>query len=495
MFGKTIRLVCSIFRLQKTETVKVISFLIAVFALSSGTAQEIKPNVAPGSRNMTSISPAGTVTSAPPILHMPSLESKPSKPKPEHKKIKKHYDPIQEHFLDSIKQAKMRLVLADSNRIFPDEPQRRGPELLELSPQVNREFEGNTFNGSSPPDNAMAISNAGWIVSIVNNTVSYFDENGNIILDSEDLSDYFDFLDIPNSHFFDPKIIYDPTTNKFILVCLHGTTPSTSKIIISFSTSNNPTQSWWTYVFDGNIANAGVWFDFPLIGLSTNDLYITGNLFNSNNNFHEAVILQFNKSAGYSGLTLSYTYWNNIFGGDNQLAFSIKPVSHGYNSGYGPGIYAISAKSGGGSNIQLFDITQDFGNNPVLQVSSITCTSYGPSSDALQLGSTSLLQTNDCRILEAFYAGGKIHYVHHNDRNNYNGIRYGIVDVANSSISVTTFGLDGYAYTYPSIAPIDAGPSENPNVVIGFTRSGANIYPEMRVVTVENDFTFQDPYR
>jgi len=67
---------------------------------------------------------------------------------------------------------------------------------------------------------------------------------------------------------FDPKVIYDPQHNRFVLVCLVGFVDSTSKIIVGFSQSADPNGAWNLYVLPGNPLNNSLWTDYPMLSLS-----------------------------------------------------------------------------------------------------------------------------------------------------------------------------------------------------------------------------------
>ena len=83
------------------------------------------------------------------------------------------------------------------------------------------------------------------------------------------------------------------------------------------------------------------WFAFD-IGISENDLFITGNLFQSgSNSFNGAVVYQVEKNDGYAGVAnLGFTLYNNIPGGQIG-AFSLVPAGFGQGGEYGPGIYLV----------------------------------------------------------------------------------------------------------------------------------------------------------
>jgi hypothetical protein len=118
----------------------------------------------------------------------------------------------------------------------------------------------------------------------------------------------------------------------------------------------------------------------------------------------------------------------------------------------------------------------------------INTTSYSPSADAAQLGSTDKLDNGDCRIQNAFYLNGIVHFVFHSDvGSGWNGINYNRLTVSNATNLSSTFGLVGsYDYSYPAVAPFSTSLSDK-SVMIAFLRSSASIYPQVRVINCDNN--------
>jgi hypothetical protein len=367
-------------------------------------------------------------------------------------------------------------------------PQEDGNPEVVVTPIVNRNFQANLDNGWFPPDNTMAISDDGYIVSCVNSSISYYTENGSVLLQSQSLGQFFDFLPNISDFIYDPKVIYDAGEDKFIMVSLHSNIPSESRILISFSVSSNPQDGWWTYVFNGDVLSNGRWFDFPSIGVSNEDLFISGNLFTASNDFDQVVVLQIDKDPGFLGNTVNWEFFSGVTNGLEEPAFTVVPASYGYDGGYGPGIYLVSTYSGWGNYSHLYDITGDVDDNQVINAFEISTTYYEAAGNALQLGSSKNLDVGDCRVTSAYYADGVVHYVHMVDyENGYAGIRYNRLNVSGQSVAHSNFGLNQYDYCYPSIAPF--GTASNPgSVMIGFLRTSATIYPEFRVVGVDGNF-------
>lgn len=354
------------------------------------------------------------------------------------------------------------------------------------SPTIGTNFEANWTLNSTPPDNSMAISNGGQIVTCNNDGIEYYTQTGTF----RGFFNWNNFFNDPtlNSSIYDPVVIYDSDADRFVMVVLHGFTFATSKVLLCYSKSNDPfTNGWWVYQLNGNVLNNNCWFDFPVIGITSSEVIVTGNLFNNSNQFNQAVILQIDKAPGYLGNNISWTAWNNI----NCSPFTLVPASSGKQGNVGPGIYLVSTNAGGGNTMRLFHITNTRLANPQLLSYTVSVPTYAPTSDASQPGTMNLLDNGDCRMQDAFFLDGFVHYTFHTDiGNNWNGIRYGRILVANQSHQSADFGFSGVAdCTYPALASVSTDPN-NQSVVIAFTRVSSSIFAELRVVSVNNNMQF-----
>jgi hypothetical protein len=357
---------------------------------------------------------------------------------------------------------------------------------LKSTPVIGANWLGNVNNGMTPMDNHLAISNNGIIVS-VSNTILEIDDSQGTLLYYNDLASFFNVPSV--QEVCDPVVIYDNQQDRFILFFQESSgTAAGSKLCICFSKSNNPANDgWWKYTITGNPLNDGSWFDYPKMGISTNELYISGNLFYESGGYNESILYQINKASGYTGSGLDWNYWYNISGSP----FTLLPLSYGQTGGYGPGCYLVSTESSGDNIIHLYDLTDDLNNNPSLNHYIISTTSYSPAANANQLGSSDLLDNGDNRTQSGFYLNGLIHFVFHSDINNgWNGINYNRLNVSALTNTSSTFGLSGtFDYSYPSIASFGTNVNDK-SVMISFLRSGSSIYPQCNVVNCDNNMNW-----
>jgi len=391
--------------------------------------------------------------------------------------------------IEAIKASKVDRKLSTPPNIGNDQPNSKV-----IPPSVGTNFLGNELRLVTPPDNSMAISNGGIMVSTDNLTIEYYSDAPQYLSINTTWTDFFGNFPNLTSSFFDPKVIYDSAEDRFILVVLHGFTPATSFVMICFSVSNDPRDGWYIYQFPGNVLNDGSWFDYPNIGLSTEEFYVTGNLFSSNNSFNQAILYQIPKNAGYNGQFINWQYWNNIFDADGSPAFTLVPATYGQQGSYGPGIYLVSSQSGGNNRIHLYDLTGYISapNEQILNYS-MNVQPYSVVPAGFQLGSTDLIENNDCRVLDAFYLNGLVHFTLHSEFDNtgWNGLYYGRINANTITAQTTTFGLSNFDYSFPDFASFSNQATDH-SVAFCFLRTNSTIYPEVRTVTCDNNFEWSN---
>jgi hypothetical protein len=351
-----------------------------------------------------------------------------------------------------------------------------------INPTLGTNFSGNVFAGLTPPDNSMAISNSGYIVTVVNTNIEYYDMSGSNLYSSS----FTNFFNDPGltGMLYDPTVLYDSGSDRFFMAILSTTTSATSQVVCCFSKSGNPNDGWVYYKLTGNPLNNGCWFDYPKIGVSNNEVYVTGNLFFDNDTYNQSVIYQLNKMQGYAGVAMTWRNWNNI----TNSPFTLVPASYGQLGNYGPGIYLVSSYDNGTSDkLYLFDLTNDMGSTPPPTINAYSVdASFSLAGNALQSGTTVTLNTDDTRVFSAFYLDGIVHFTFHSERTtDYNGVNYNRLTVSPLSDWNINFGLDGYDYCYPSVASFGSTSSDK-SVLINFSRSASTIFPESRVVYIDD---------
>lgn len=388
---------------------------------------------------------------------------------------------------NSVLEEKMKKQIKDSltrmyqkNRI--SNPSKKSS--LVTPPAMLRNFIGNSFNGFVPNDNDMAISNNGTVCSVTNTMIWSKNLNTNQIYGSYTLHSLMVSLGLQTEE-FDPKIMYDPQANKFVLVCLNGFTDSTSHVIIGFSQTDSTAGAWNFYALPGNPLNNNLWTDFPMFALTQNELFITGNLLNNDSSwqtgFNETVIWQMNKFSGYAGDTLNAQLHSSIFFNGSPLR-NLCPAKGGSQL-YGPSMTFLSNRNFAPSNDTIFIVT-------------ITDTAFSPSQavviDYVIAGTgyhmpvsaeqpfVDKLAVNDARVLGAFTENGKIQFVAStlDTTSGNDGIYHGIIDTIGSvyNLNATIYSDPLLDIAYPNIA-YSGTVSTSDSAIISLLQSSSTIFP------------------
>lgn len=343
------------------------------------------------------------------------------------------------------------------------------------TPSLVSSFTATAIGSGLPPDNTMAISNGGYVVVAVNSTVAIYNTSG-ALLGSWSMYNFFNGSGAGvNNFFYDPNVLYDSGSDRFFFSCSVGKTYQTSKVLCAFSKSNNPLNGWNIYYLSGNPLNNNCWFDFPRIAYSTNEVYVTGNLFKNDGTYNQSIIYQMTKQKGYNGLGLTNKYWYNISGTPSSLL----PVSYGSAGSYGPGVYLVATNSASGSAVKLYDLTSDLTDaNQQLLYYSIPVSSYSVGANALQKGTNVKLSPGDCRAQNGFYFNGLVHFVYGGAANgSYNGIKYHRINVSNNTSTLNkSIYSSGYDLCFPAIAWAGTSTSDK-GVLINFQHVSSNSFP------------------
>ena len=99
--------------------------------------------------------------------------------------------------------------------------------------------------------------------------------------------------------------------------------------------------------------------------------------------------------------------------------------------------------------------------------------------------SCSITEIKKNGVYSAFYLNGIIHFVLHSEFiNGYNGINYNRLEVSTLTNWNSIFGVEGYDYSYPSIASFATNETDK-SAMICFLRSSSTIYPETRVIACD----------
>ncbi|MBP6624201.1 MAG: T9SS type A sorting domain-containing protein [Chitinophagaceae bacterium] len=359
-------------------------------------------------------------------------------------------------------------------------------------------------NSGTPSDNTIAVNKNNQLVAVVNSSLRYYNASTGVALQGViGLQNFFSTpqnTPLLSNNLCDPKVIFDPQTEKFILFAqtCEGNS-STSQILLAFSKTADPTQGWYFYAFSGNQSAAigqNGWFDYPKIGVSAHDVFVTGNIFSDNFNYIESVIFQIDKTKCFAGSSLG-SGDASIFSGISNSPFTMVPMTNGQTGSYGNSMYLVSTgQTFSGSRLQVYEINDVVQNNPQISTQLVSIPSAGSPANAVQKGSSVELNTGDNRGQDGFYLNGRIHYVFHSDvGNGYAGVNYSRLKRENSSWVLEnnqTIKATGKDYTYPTIASMGWNGNDN-SAIIQFNYASNTDYPGMKAVFMNENAVASAP--
>jgi hypothetical protein len=362
------------------------------------------------------------------------------------------------------------------------------------APMVVIDFLADSFPGI-PPDNYMAISKDDKAISVINSNIAVLDGKTGQMTYRKSLSSYAAGLGLTgiNNNKYDPKVIYDPLSDRYISVILNGR-DEYSHIVIGFSKTNDPTGKWFFYVFDGNYKNDTTWFDYPTIAITKDEFFLTGNKIKFSaswqTGFTESVIYQIKKQDGYdSAAAISYQIWDNIAYNGKTIR-NLFPVKGGPEL-YGPDQYFLSNRNFDAQNDSIFLIkvpNNIASNDKNLTVTAMVApTTYGVPPDGRQPDTSVTLATNDGRILGAYCAyNDEIQFVSTtlNTPSGASAIYHGKISNYKSNPAVSyaqIIGIDTLDFGYPNIT-FTGNPWGLNQSLISFNYTGPNTYPGLGAI-------------
>jgi hypothetical protein len=355
----------------------------------------------------------------------------------------------------------------------------------------------------TPSDNTLAVGKSGSMIAAVNSSMRTYSTTGT----GGALKYFANFWDPVTSKndLCDPLTYYDPNYDRFILftqICDRST--ADNKILMAFSTTNNPAGSYHFYSFRSNLREViginypyDVWFDYPKMAVSASDVFVTGNLFrntsSTSSSYVESVIFQIDKAACFAGNVNPYaSVFNSLSGGP----FTVTPAGHGRDGHYGDVMHFCASRNGNSNNyIRMYTVTGKVASNPSISTATVTLPTYSPPADGVQKGTNILLNTGDSRGMNAMYVDGTVHFVFHCDGpSNYVAINYSRLRRSGNTWAVQNkvISFPGVDCAYPSVASMGWNDADQAALIV-FDYSSLNDYPGIRAVFLDH-YMYQSNY-
>lgn len=247
--------------------------------------------------------------------------------------------------------------------------------------------------GYVPPDTQVGVS-PGYVVEAVNLEARIWSRSTGAIVKTFSLTNFFNAGQIS-----DPKIRFDPASSRwFLAVISYNFSFTQGAWRLGVSRTADPTGAFTVYT----VSTSNSAPDFPALAVNDDKVVLTANAFRANS-FLGTEFVAINKANVVSGTTASAVYF-----GPGQGLFTIQPAHPLSSCGGSPcPLYMAAVAFNSASAIRVWAV------QGVPGVSSVTATSATASiasltspPDAAQLGTSTLIQTNDNRLLEATFRNG-----------------------------------------------------------------------------------------
>ena len=374
------------------------------------------------------------------------------------------------------------------------------PKNSSVDLNIEYGFEGNLYNNKVPNDNTLAISDEGLMIAGINSSYIVYDKSNDTISKRTTLNSMtFSFTNLLFLKKYDPKFIYDPNEDRFIMVFLVGNNPVNNHICVAFSSTNDPLDDWNVYMLVGDALDTNHWTDYPAISITDDDLFITGNLLLHNvswqEGFYQSLIWQIDKDQGYNGNdTLTFNLWSDIKD-DSIYVRNIHPI-RGARELQSGDQYLLSNKNFSTESDTLYLIhiaNSHASDSATISMSRISLNDhYFLSPNGRQYNGKELA-TNDSRVLGGIIDKEWIQYVQHSMDTStgscaiYHGTIYNYeknpyVESNILSDSIIDFG-------YPNIASTGINPNE-PECVIGFDYTSPIDTNGLACIYMDNNYNY-----
>jgi hypothetical protein len=270
-------------------------------------------------------------------------------------------------------------------------------------------FAGIPATGWLPYDCAAAVGKK-HVLCAVNSSIAAFDRSGKRVFLTK-LTDWFKNVLPAEATVFDPRLIYDPAADKYILAAAaNNNTNLQSWLLVSVSQSGDPNGDWWSNVLDATVdgsTKTNNWADYPGLGQNADAIYLTANMFQWNGPFEYAKLRIVPKQPLYSGSVPTFVDFVGMTNGDGSLVFTLQPANVLDASKDARAINTIypTPDSPTSHELTLWTV-QNPTNNPTLQQQTVSCSSYAIPPHADQKGGATPLDTGDVRVMNAVLRDG-----------------------------------------------------------------------------------------
>jgi hypothetical protein len=295
-----------------------------------------------------------------------------------------------------------------------------GFESSDMTPPLLQSFIGIGWNLTLEPPDTQGAVGIDHLVSVLNNGFAIFDkETGAFlfgpVLHQEFWSPLGTTRNEPASRPFDPKVVFDPYSERFIVVALSGGGDRPSWVLVAISNDTDPMLGFTLFAWQFDLPEQDEQVDFPDLGVDPEHVYITANVYRNppQSGFTRSLLYVLDKGALLAG-TLTATEFEEPTGGYTwraARAFGPTPVNYIVSEGW----------TAGGTTrlLRIKEISFPEGAPILTDLGFIQVADYGFDEFYLVPQPVELpeagIPANDTKLLDAVLREGRIWATHHVD--------------------------------------------------------------------------------
>lgn len=276
-------------------------------------------------------------------------------------------------------------------------------------------YPGIDFTGYYPPDTSFAVGTNHTVLT-VNVKVAYYNKSTGAEVFNQNLTTFFSGMGVVGG-LFDPKVMYDSHSGRFVLCVLEeDDATQSSYLLMAVSDDGDPNGTWYRYRIDSEWVNASsvpTWMDYPGMGGNAGAFVVCGNQFGYTSGYYGFQFICMNKTPMLTGAALTVAKYTVANGSAGHLGYSLEPCETLDASQLKMVCAAHTFGSGGTSNkILFYTIASPGGASPSFSYQTVTVPSYAlPGVDARSTNARTL-DSMDGRLINAVYRGNKIVTAH-----------------------------------------------------------------------------------
>lgn len=343
------------------------------------------------------------------------------------------------------------------------------------APKLFRSFGGPGASGFEPANPSIAVG-PDRVVAVVNRSIEMYTKLGQKVYENTLRSFFRSLPDSEAVNILYAKTMYD-SYNQHFLVVMEALQPATKKswYFLAASKTSDPRGDWafWelNMALNGG-AKTQFFGDYPGIGLDSQAIYLTANMFSWDFRYQYAKIRVLKKSEVYKFGKVTWHDFFNLTDATGVKAISIQPVQ---SFGSTTSEYLVSANPAGGDSLTLWTITNPTQPSIALAKTAVSVNAYLPPPAASQKGGPLKIDAGSDAPGNAVFRDGFIYTAHTVARtagsSTVSSIRFYQISASGAIAQQVNYGTGVTSFYFPVVMVDSRG-----NVVIEFNRSSGGFF-------------------